>query len=89
MLSLISSYELSEWMVEFENDPFGDQRADARAAMIATTIANVFRGKRSPFKLETFMLKFGKRIRTMAEQIAKVEQLNAIFGGKDLRDRAD
>ena len=40
LLATVSSIELSEWM-EFDRlEPFGDGRADLRAGIIASTVAN-------------------------------------------------
>ena len=45
----MSSYELSEWMAYYNIEPFGDERADLRAGIIASTIVNVHseKGKRA------------------------------------------
>lgn len=44
----------------YQCDPWGEERADMRAAIIASTIANVNRGRNtSAFKVTEFMLKFG------------------------------
>lgn len=39
----------------FKIDPFGEGRADLRMGIIASTIANVNRGKQKPFKPADFM----------------------------------
>lgn len=45
LLSRVSSAELTEWMAFDLVDPFGAERADLRAGIVASTIANVNRGK--------------------------------------------
>lgn len=59
LLGRISSRELSEWMAYFEIEgPTGDARADWRAGMLASVIANANRDpKRSPraFEPQDFM----------------------------------
>ncbi|MFQ5625040.1 MAG: DUF4035 domain-containing protein [Methyloligellaceae bacterium] len=41
-------------------NPFGEERADARAALIACTIANIHRDpKGRAYRLDDFMLNFG------------------------------
>ena len=45
MLARIDSKELSEWMAYYELNPFGAVRDDLQAGIIASTIANVNRGK--------------------------------------------
>ncbi len=55
----IDSQEFAEWMAYDRVDPFGEHRADLRAALVASVIANSNRGKnKSAFKLEDFMLDF-------------------------------
>lgn len=86
---------LLEWQEYAEAEPFGEWRADLRAAMIAATIANSMgraKGKRA-FKLEDFMLRFGteearKREPTPRELSAKVWTMNLMMGGTfvDKRD---
>ena len=43
LLSRTTSRELSEWMVYYELEPFGEERADLRAGIVASTVANVNR----------------------------------------------
>ena len=35
-------------MIYAEKEPFGEQRADLRSAIVACTIANIWRGKNQP-----------------------------------------
>lgn len=59
LLARVSSLELSEWRAYSQVEPFGEERADMRAALVAQTMANLWRGKNTnPFTLEDFMLKF-------------------------------
>lgn len=41
-------------------EPFGEERADLRAALVAATTANAFRGRKEPYKLNDFLLTFGE-----------------------------
>jgi len=70
-------------------EPFGEDRADFRSAIVASTVANAFRDpkKRKPYKPDDFMPKFGREIEPQPweQQLALVEVLNRAFGGKDLR----
>ena len=36
----LSSHELSEWMAYYRLEPFGEERADLRAGIIASTVVN-------------------------------------------------
>jgi len=48
---------LSEWQAVYSESPFGDERSDLQAGIIASTIANVNRDpkKGEPFKPADFM----------------------------------
>lgn len=73
-------------------EPFGEERADLRSAIVACTVANAFRDPKKhpkPYSARDFMPKFGpgeeEEGQTVEEQLALVELLNAAYGGKDLR----
>lgn len=100
LLARVSSRELSEWMEYARMEPFGEERADLRAGIIASTTANLYRKKgKKPLQPQDFMPKFGeaaadregvvpaeaRQARPSAEMLKTVELLNAAFGGKDLR----
>jgi|TARA_Y100000034_G_scaffold28640_2_gene34441 hypothetical protein len=52
----MSSRELAEWRAFDALEPLGEPRADYRAGVIAATIANVHRGKRTrAFEPKDFM----------------------------------
>lgn len=44
LLRRTSASELSEWMAFYALEPFGELRADARAGIVAATVANTARG---------------------------------------------
>lgn len=88
LLSQISSYELSEWMVYEQVEPFGDRRGDFQAALICMTLANRLRNKdEQPFKMQDFLLDFerARAEQTMEEQIAFAHMMTIALGGKDRR----
>lgn len=91
MLERVSSSELTEWMAYYQLEPFGQERDNLHAGIIASVFANANRDRkkqRKPFEVKDFMLKLGKpkNEKKNAEQLlAKVEILNAAFGGVDLR----
>jgi hypothetical protein len=61
MLEEINIVELYEWMGYAALEPFDEQRADLRAAIITATIANTARDRKKrpkPFAPKDFMLKF-------------------------------
>lgn len=55
MLARIDSRELAEWMAYYMVDPFGTERADLQAGIIACTIANSNSGKGKAFQPQDFM----------------------------------
>jgi hypothetical protein len=67
LLATTSSRELCEYMALYELDPWGEERADMRAGIVAATVANVFRGKNTkPLTPSDFMPRFGPRVRESA-----------------------
>ncbi len=90
LLNRISSRELSEWQLYFEYDPFGGERGDLQAAIVASTVYNMLRGKDAKVANPAdFMAKFGpeeqKEQQPWEQQLKIVEMLNIAFGGKDER----
>lgn len=85
LLCRITARELVEWMAYYELEPWGEERADLRAAIVASTIANIFRGKRAAYKVEDFMPEFGRRAKSPNELLKLAEMLNATLGGSDRR----
>lgn len=90
----MSSAEFSEWMAYAQIEPFGEERADLRMAILATIIANANRDPKlrpEPFEVSDFMPNFEK-----PEMMSKEDALMAIdaamtllvqtTGGKDLRN---
>jgi len=81
LLTRMSSHELSEWMAYLAVEPFGEERADYRAAIGHALLANINRGKRSKtYTPEDFMPRFGRKARkgqTVEEQLAQVRQIQA------------
>ena len=62
LLSRLSSRQISEWMAYYAIEPFGEERADLRMAILASLIANVNRDpakRREPFTPAEFMPDFG------------------------------
>ena len=51
----MTAKELSEWMAYYEVEPFGEERADYRSAMIAWVLASIYAKKGHKPKIEDFM----------------------------------
>ncbi|MFI5223667.1 MAG: DUF4035 domain-containing protein [Nitrospirales bacterium] len=65
MLRGLTARQFHEWIAYAELEPFDEERADMRVAMLASVLANVNRDskkKKEPYKIEDFMLKFGKAV---------------------------
>lgn len=80
MLARIDSRELTEWMAYAAIEPFGEERADLRAGIIAATIANANRDPKKqpkPFQPEAFMPFREKREPTEDELLAKFRGMGA------------
>ena len=75
------SHEYAEWQAKYEIDPWGEDRADLRAGIIASTIANVNReSKRKAFVPRDFMPDFDskpKPAQSQREMAAVMGQLMA------------
>ena len=79
--------EFLDWVDYEKIEPFGEERADLRAGIIASTYANIHRGKGKAFVPSDFMPKFGqkKKQQPWEEQLRLVEMYNLMYGGQDLR----
>jgi len=90
LLAQIPASELTEWQAYYNIEPFGEVRADSRAAIIASTVANTARDtkrKPKPFTPAEFMPKFGKRKpKSAADLLALARMANAALGGKELKN---
>lgn len=70
MLARMPLPMLYRWMAYYKAEPFGEERADLRAGVIASTIANANRGKgQRAYKPSEFMPKFGKKQGKTAKQM--------------------
>lgn len=83
----IPAYLLSEWIAYYTIEPFGEERADIRAAITDITIAaaapNRKRGAKLP-KIEEFMPRFdgdGKREQSVEQMIQAAAAFTVAAGG--------
>lgn len=81
LLTRMSSHELSEWMAFYTLEPFDEFRRDWRAAIIACTVANAHRGKKTrPYKVKDFLYnKPAKRAKSIEEQVALAQEITSIY----------
>lgn len=94
----MTTREMAEWMAIDKIEPFGDRRADYHAALIAYCVTSALAasaGSKTTLDLEHFLLDFTGELaearerashKSVEESIALVENLNRMFGGKDLRE---
>ena len=86
-----NSRQFAEWQAEYELSPWGEERADLRAGIIASTIANVNRGKGKAFSPGDFMPEFDKQPKqrqTPEEMAAVMTQFAARHNAHEKRRRA-
>lgn len=78
LLNSLTSRQLAEWMAYYAVDPFGDQRGDLQAGIIAATVSNRWRGKNeAPAKPVDFM-PYIEKPQQSAEEIQRT--LRSILG---------
>jgi len=75
-------------MAYYRLEPFGEERADVRSAIVAAVIANANRDakkRKRPFKISDFIPQFDAEPQSAEAKLQLVEMLNEMFGGRDLR----
>lgn len=91
LLGSTTSAELVEWLAFYEREPFGPERGDLQAGIVAATVANVNRDakrQRKPYSAQDFMPAFGRGGEGVKERPSpealrrKWEMVMAAFGGK-------
>ncbi len=70
LLSELTWPQLREWIAYYELDPWGGPRGDLQAGIIASTMANIHRGRKAPLRPRDFMPQFGRRAQTQDEMVA-------------------
>jgi hypothetical protein len=89
----MSSREFAEWAAYYQVEPFGEARADLRAAIVAKTMADLWRGEGEPVPIENFLPLLQEppdeedeeQVEAYQQYLQVVEMLNVAWGGKDLR----
>lgn len=84
---------LGEWMTFYRLEPRGELRADFRSALMTAYLFNVQVDEKHRRKVEEFLLHFEPAQAVDDEDhwkrmLAMAEQINAMFGGEDLRPKA-
>lgn len=83
LLEQLDNQELIEWQAFYRINPFGLERQDLHAGIVASTVANVNRGKRKAFKVSEFMPRFLEKQtkRGAGDLLDKIKLINARLGG--------
>ena len=74
LLAEMSSRQLAEWIAYYQVEPWGEERADLRAGIVASTIANVNRSPKrtKPYTPHDFMPRFEKEAETAEEKTQRL-----------------
>lgn len=92
MLRHMSAETFIGWMQYAALEPFDEQRADLRAGIIASTIANVMGGRKggklfTPTDFMPFSEEPPPRRKTTDDLFLKAKLLNKLLGGKYVDNR--
>lgn len=85
LLAELSSQQLAEWIAYFQLEPWGEERADLRAGIVASTIANVNRSakQRKAFEPKEFMPRFDAEPEAPETSALRLmAQMRAALGGR-------
>lgn len=85
LLGELSSSQLAEWLAFYQLEPWGEERADLRAGIVASTIANANRSQKQkkPYTPEDFMPRFDGEEEDPEETAMRLMmQMKAALGGK-------
>ena len=72
LLNTHTSRQLAEWEAMYRLDPFGEERADMRAALVCKVIAERTPGNKKRFKIRDFLLRFAPRRAQSTEEMKLV-----------------
>lgn len=73
----IDSAEFAEWIAYDRMDPYGPERLDLHAGIVASTIASVNAGKGQTFRPSDFMPNFNKLVKR--QSVAQMRANFALF----------
>lgn len=82
MMREVSERDFRQWMAYYSLEPFGEERADLRSAIVAATIANCMGGKKGrKYKPKDFM-PFSGTTQTPKDHQSIMEGLAAMLTAK-------
>lgn len=82
---MMPSHKFAEWLAYERLEPFGEERADLRAAIIASSIVNVFAAKGRTVKLKDFMIDWDAEPEAEMTDQQVFEKMKAAFKAIKLR----
>lgn len=86
----ISCAEFTDWLAYYQLEPFGEERADLRNAILCALIANLLRGKGRRAKLKDFLPRFDeepRRKQSLADMRAVMERFTAAHNARLAKSR--
>ena len=90
-MSRCNARQFAEWRAYYQIEPWGEERADLRAGIIASTIANVNRGKgQKAFMPSDFMPDFDRKPKqpmSDEQMFAVMTQFTAQHNARNVRGR--
>lgn len=78
--------EFVQWQAYYRLEPFGEERADLRNAIVACVIANAHRGKGRSFRVRDFMPTFDRRPQQTPQEMETVFRAFAARHNASLKD---
>lgn len=78
LLRRLTSRQFAEWMEYYQLEPFGEDRADLRSAIVACVMSNRWRGKNEPPSKPADFMPFGRAKEQTPDEIK--QQLRSILG---------
>ena len=84
----MDSREFGEWMAFYKMNPWGSDRDNLHAGIIASTVANVNRNpkrKRDPYVAKDFLLSFGGEKKKKVDGMAMFNQFKALAKSKGIK----
>ena len=76
----VDAREFETWLAYSQLEPWDETRADLRAGIIASTLANSHRGKdEAPFRPSDFMPQYGVEPDAAVDEDAGIEATQALF----------
>jgi hypothetical protein len=79
LLKEFDSPELTEWYQHFQEEPWPWERADAQAALVASTVHNASGNYRVGARVDDYLLRFGMPAADGVDEAKKIEGWKCFF----------